>query len=631
MYNSQVQKIIALFGVALLGTALLLAYSTYVQQPQIQSSSRFEYHCHQISNKYTYCHSHPDNVHSLPNYATEPLVEYNVQAPRKAPQLKLVGHTSFDLDGDGISDPGARSVTDVWAFGNFAYVGTYDKPVCSSFGVRIVDILDPSNPLYVASIPSPPNTRANAIKVSHITTPYHKGDILIHSNEPCTTAYNKGKGGVEIYDVTNPRSPVHLSSFYSSPIHNLFMYQQDTKAYVLLADVSSSYLRIVNITEPRNPVEVLAVGARELKIKSDLLGNYQAVFVHDVWAKTFPANHANPYYAGKVIAYLSYWDAGLIILDITNPSSPKLLGQSTYADPDPLSGKAPEGNLHSAIPNGEGNIVLMGDEDLSPFTLMLGIEDGSHRGEEYQAQGALEVPIAWYIDHIHIVPIVNKTITGPTYYLGSGCMVDKMKPAPSEKAIALLDWGGCGVEIKAKNMADQGYNAAVIFTDDEIPIDALIQKQLSIPTFFVKKSTGLAIKEHEGTKIRIGIAFDGWGYLRLLEVSNPNNIREVGQFAVNNVFVNPPPIGNHTIHNIAIDGNIAFISWYADGVRVVNFSNPKEPKEIASFKAPTIFDKEGKLLAHTDFWGVYLHTINGQKYILASDRNFGFYILKLEL
>jgi len=626
-----VQKIIYIAVVVLLGVTLL-AYSLYIQQPQIiQNSSRFEYHCHEVSNKYVYCHSHPDNAHSILNYTREPQVEYDVQIFRKAPQLKVVGHMPFDFDGDGIADPGPRSITDVWAFRNFAYVGTYDKPTCSAFGVRIVDISDPSNPLYVTNIPSSPNTRTNAIKVSHIMTPYYEGDILIHSNEPCVTAYNKGRGGIEVYDVSNPRNPIHLSSFYSPPIHNLFMYQQGNRAYVLLADVGSSNLRIVNITDPRNPVEVVSVGSRELKIKSSLLGSYQAVYVHDVWARVFQTNHTNPYYADKVIAYLSYWDAGLVILDITTPSSPKVLGQSYYADPDPLNGRYPEGNSHSAVPNDKGDIVLMGDEDLSPFTLMLTIEDGPYKNREYQALGALDVPIAWYIDHIHIVPVVNKTITGLTYYLNSACTADKIRSAPSNMAIALLDWGECSIETKAKNAGYTGYSAVVIFTDDEIPIDKTIQKQLSIPTFFVKKSTGLAIKEHEGTRIRIGIMFDGWGYLRVLNVSNPNNIREVGHFAVTNALVNPPPIGNHTIHNIAIDGDIAFISWYADGIRAVNISNPKEPKDIASFKAPTIFDDKGKLIAHTDFWGVYLYMINGEKYILASDRNFGLYILKLEL
>lgn len=633
------RKTIPILIVALLIAVPLLAYIPYTQQSQIiQKPSRFEYHCHPISNMYAYCHSHSDMTHNLPDYSAEPLVEYKVQTPRKAAQLKLVGHIAFDLDGDGISDPGPRSVTDVWALGNFAYVGTYDKPICSGLGVRIVDISDPSNPLHIASIPSPPNTRANDIMVMHVKTLHYDGDILIHSNEPCRNA-SRGSGGVMIYDVTNPRNPVFLSSFYNSPIHNVFMYQQGSKAYVLLADVGSSYhLRILNITDPRRPAEVAAAGASELKIKSALLGTYQAVYLHDVWAKVFPSGHSNAYYAGKVIAYLSYWDAGLVLLDITNPSSPKWLGQSSYIDPDPLSGRHPEGNSHSAVPNGDGNLVLMGDEDLSPFTLVLSIEDGSHRGEEHQAQGALEVPITWYIDHIHIVPIVNKTVDGPTYSLGSACSIDKIRPAKditklvsSEKAIALLDWEDCSVEVKAKNVANQGYGAAVIFTDDEIPIDTLIRKQLSVPTFFVKKATGLAIKEHEGTRIKVGIAFDGWGYLRIFDVSNPNSVIELGQFATKNTFVNPPPIGNSTIHNIAIDGDLAFISWYADGVRVVNFSNPKEPKEVAYFMAPSVFDKDGKLIAHTDFWGVYLHVINGEKYILASDRNFGLFILKLEL
>ena len=83
-----------------------------------------------------------------------------------------MGHIDFDTDGDGLSDPGARSVSDVWALGNFAYVGTYDRPTCSNHGVRIVDISDPSHPVQVANIQSPPNTRINDVKVIHIETQF---------------------------------------------------------------------------------------------------------------------------------------------------------------------------------------------------------------------------------------------------------------------------------------------------------------------------------------------------------------------------------------------------------------------------------------------------------------------------
>jgi hypothetical protein len=37
------------------------------------------------------------------------------------------------------------------------------------------------------------------------------------------------------------------------------------------------------------------------------------------------------------IAYLSYWDAGLVMLDVSDPANPVFLGDSTYIVPDPLS------------------------------------------------------------------------------------------------------------------------------------------------------------------------------------------------------------------------------------------------------------------------------------------------------
>jgi len=54
------------------------------------------------------------------------------------------------------------------------------------------------------------------------------------------------------------------------------------------------------------------------------------------------------------VAYLSYWDAGLILLDISDPSQPRLLGRGNYLNE--------EGNTHSAVPAQGGNLVIVGDE-----------------------------------------------------------------------------------------------------------------------------------------------------------------------------------------------------------------------------------------------------------------------------
>lgn len=56
----------------------------------------------------------------------------------------------------------------------------------------------------------------------------------------------------------------------------------------------------------------------------------------------------------------------------------------------------------------------------------------------------------------------------------------------------------------------------------------------------------------DGTLLTEGL-FDGRGYLRLLDVSDPANIVELDQFATENVFVNPPLPGDRTMDNVLVD------------------------------------------------------------------------------
>jgi len=63
-------------------------------------------------------------------------------------------------------------------------------------------------------------------------------------------------------------------------------------------------------------------------------------------------------------AYVSYWDLGAVVLDISDPSDIKYVGRTVY----PL---ATDGDTHSAVADAAGTLLATTDEDFSPF-------DGSH-------------------------------------------------------------------------------------------------------------------------------------------------------------------------------------------------------------------------------------------------------------
>ncbi|MCB0276290.1 MAG: choice-of-anchor B family protein [Calditrichaeota bacterium] len=94
---------------------------------------------------------------------------------------------------------------------------------------------------------------------------------------------------------------------------------------------------------------------------------------------------------------------------------------------------------------------------------------------------------------------------------------------------------------------------------------------------------------------------------------------------INNVFLRGEYIASATgrPHNVHIEGHFAFISHYWDGIRVVDFSDPDNPVEVAgydTYPAPGA-NFEG-------CWGAYPHFPSRK--VLASDRSTGLYVFQFE-
>jgi len=522
-----------------------------------------------------------------------------------SPELNVVGQLDLNLPGE--------NVTDVWAYGNYAYLGTFDDIVCSLdfTGVHIVDISDPSDPEKVAFIPAKPGTRNNDVKVAHLETEHFTGEILVASNEPCGSPFlprvhsngvgsPPGQGGVAIWDVTNPTKPKALKQNYLDfPVHNTYIYQQGSNAYMLVVDdVNVQDVHIVDLTKPQSPQEIAVTGQLDWP-ENDNIGVGE-VFLHDVWVQDT---------GGTIIAYLSYWDAGLVLLDVTDPANPVFLGDSEYLTPDPLSGEAPEGNSHVAVPNFDGTRVLMGDEDFAAGQLTKFEFDGT---PYLAAEGGFTPPV--------FAPPFNGAFSDPVHWTGGdGCTTGAFDRAAVGSEVALIQRGTCFFSTKAANAQALGYSGFIVANnvgDGLISMSAGTADVITIPGFFVGQSTGEIMKGVPGGIVDVEAIFDGYGYLRLLDVTDPSNIVELDQFATENVFTNPPLPGDRTMHNVVVDGGTtAYISWYVEGMRVVEFADDTL-SEVAHWTD-----------GNANFWGVYLHEHpDGNTYILGSDRNSGLWI-----
>jgi hypothetical protein len=123
-----------------------------------------------------------------------------------------------------------------------------------------------------------------------------------------------------------------------------------------------------------------------------------------------------------------------------------------------------------------------------------------------------------------------------------------------------------------------------------------------------------------GLNAEIGSEFDGWGYSHLFDSETGE---QLDAFAVQE-GIDPryaSGFGDLTIHEVATDPstNLAYMSYYNAGMRVVRYSRADGIEEMGRF-----IDDDG-----SNFWGVEQFTdAAGNRLIAGSDRDFGLQIFK---
>lgn len=542
--------------------------------------------------------------------------------------------------------PGAT--TDVWALGKYAYTGTFNSPCGgdSEAGVWIWDVHNTNKVKFVGIIPSPIGSRSNDVKVASMNS----GDILVHSNESCAG----GPGGFEIYNVDNPKDPDHLASvqtddvnaflrdvfgFVDFGVHNLFLFTQGDRDYVS-AVVGSEFgnFQIFDITDPTSPTLVGFWGAESNSMTAfpaphpfedyATLTDFGKILDADAYLFSgFGASqnrflHDITISADGTEAYLANWDAGLVLLDISDVTNPVQV--SVALDPTSEDGEV---NSHSMWHSEDASIVIEGEEDFAPFETVFTIDTGPNVGTYPSAEGAFTTPI---------VSLLGQEMSGSTTYVGLACTGgDPVPPASGSGEIALIQRGVCRFDDKATNAINAGYDGMVVF-NDEARGDALVTMggaPREIPGVFVGHSTGLAIAGvasagdlvigDAGADISASAVPNGWGGLRIWDYSDPVNPVLASTFATvcssNPVYSGCDPAGTYSAHNVLVEslGKTvkAYVSWYADGMLILDISDPYNPVETARYTA----DDE-------NYWGVYKET--NSPWIYGSDRNGGLTVFK---
>ncbi|HKE05886.1 MAG TPA: hypothetical protein VKE91_17685 [Blastocatellia bacterium] len=282
--------------------------------------------------------------------------------------LKLLGRLD-PFDGD-------NRYGDVWGEGNYAYLASYNGT-----GVMIIDISDPTNPkmagyynpaeggrfqdvvvingigyfgsesrggLHIVDVRNPANpvllsqvnteqnghpnvheifvadgalyeadSRTNRVKVFDVRNPASPVFVRdIDASDPRVHAavvnngrlFTSGLGGkTDIYDVrrvlTEP--PAHLGTIDSGSGSHSSWASNDGRLLAVARETPNGDVRLFDITNPSAATLVATISAQSIGI--------DAFSPH------------NPYIVGNLL-FVSWYQAGLVVLDITVPSQPRLVG-----------------------------------------------------------------------------------------------------------------------------------------------------------------------------------------------------------------------------------------------------------------------------------------------------------------
>jgi hypothetical protein len=540
-----------------------------------------------------------------------------------------------------------EKIADVGVFKGYAYLAAWGVVTCKYNGVHVVDVRNPAAPKEAAFIQAKEGSYpGEGIQALHIDTSAYNGDILVSNNEKCKDT--AGFGGMNIYDISKPASPTPLVEGIGDftvtgqgkkdahEIHSVFAWDAGSKAYAVIVDnEEGTDVDIVDITDPKKAALIAEydLDQRFPQILQASPSNLTEVFFHDVVVKEI---------GGRQVMLLSYWDAGYVAIDVTNPLNPTYIGDTDFTNPDPEALESgytvkPEGNGHEAEFTADNRYIVGADEDFNPYVLEgTNVTDGT---SITASQGSDTKQLQ-----------EGQTIEGVSVFVGRACTGDPAVPAgdPAITDIAVVERGVCTFTEKVANViAAGGYDAVLVFnrtgTDAcDGTIGMLVEGD--IPTFGVApRGQGFAIFDQpydnaaclagtgpaqlpvalgtKGDTLRFSSSFDGWGYVHLFRYGS-GKMAELDTYAIPEAHdpAFASGFGDLSVHEAATSptrADLVYFSYYAAGFRVAKIAGGKLT-EVGHY-----IDVGGN-----NFWGVQVFQHAGQEYVAASDRDFGLYIFR---
>ena len=259
--------------------------------------------------------------------------------------------------------------------GDIAYIGHIEDGV----GTSIVDVADPANPTLIAKVDVSPGYHAHKVRSAN-------GLMLVNREKLRQSAV--GRGGLGIYDVSEPTQPREITQWRCDGI-GVHRFSFDGRYAYISPEIEGYRGNIVMILDLADPEKPEEVGRWWMP------GQWIAGGETPSWDGRQHRCH-HPIRHGDRL-YVSYWHGGLVILDIQDLATPRLVSRFGWSPPYPWP-------AHSAVP--------------VPFTihgrrwLICADEDVDRRPAGAALEMAAFLRLVDATDELHPIPMSSFQVAG---------------------------------------------------------------------------------------------------------------------------------------------------------------------------------------------------------------------------
>ena len=232
--------------------------------------------------------------------------------------FRVVSHCDLGGCGDGMQVLRDRDAL---------YVGHYGQ---SGMGTTVLDVSDPARPRVAVQWPAPPGTHTHKVQVA-------EGLLLV--NEERFKGAGAWSAGMVVYDVSEPLAPRRLGRFAcgGDGVHRIvWTGGRYAHASVTPEGHADRIWMVIDLADPSRPVE-----AARWKLDEPQPDG-----------KRYAAHHA---LLEGGLGYLGYGDAGLVVLDVSDLTSPRRLARLDWEA---------GGGTHTCLPLPGRGLVAVTDEQL---------------------------------------------------------------------------------------------------------------------------------------------------------------------------------------------------------------------------------------------------------------------------